>query len=104
MNADALEGGHLVAVDEMFRQGYSASTRLVVCGESVTSGADGGGELVDLRFCPDCAREVIRRNGCSGGFESRVLLTTQCRRSDGVAQCGPAPERARRCPVCFAAG
>jgi hypothetical protein len=48
---------HLLAVGELFRQGYGGSTPVAVCGELVTSGT---GEEDEPRYCPDCVREAIR--------------------------------------------
>ncbi|HET9256056.1 MAG TPA: hypothetical protein VFO16_12755 [Pseudonocardiaceae bacterium] len=60
MSADALEGVHLIAADEVFRRGYPASTRLAVCGESVTSAPDG--DEADPGYCGDCVSAAIQRS------------------------------------------
>jgi hypothetical protein len=57
MSTDALgRAVHLLPAGEHFRQGYR-STPVAVCGEPVTSGADGED---DPHYCPDCVREAIR--------------------------------------------
>jgi len=60
MTADALGGVHLVPADEVFRQGYPTSTRLAVCGESVTSAPEGDED--DHRYCGDCVSAALRRS------------------------------------------
>jgi hypothetical protein len=50
---------HLLAADELFRQGYGGSTPVAVCGELVTRRM--GGEE-DPRYCPDCVHAAIRWN------------------------------------------
>lgn len=47
---------HLLPAGELFRHGYG-STPVAVCGELVTSGADG---QEDSGYCPDCVRAAIR--------------------------------------------